>query len=149
MARISKEERRKQALIDAEWYLTVLEALKSYVGDMAPVLERIARQAGDAGDLRGLRMITRDLVAVARDLPSSELDALNSVLLLQFGRDLRTADDKERRAVSNILKRGRLRNDEEFRFLKEQLDDQGKADKLEQTDIERIDQILAAHEREK
>lgn len=149
MARTSKEERRKQALIDAEWYLTVLEALKSYLGDMAPVLERIARQAGDAGDLRGLRTITRDLVAVARDLPPSELDALNSVLLVQFGRDLRTADDKERRAVNNILRRGTLRSDEEFRFLKEQLDDQGKADKLEQTDIERIDQILAAYEREK
>ena len=36
-------------------------------------------------------------------------------------------------------KRGTLRNDDEFRFLKEQLDDQNKADTLEQADIERID----------
>ncbi len=94
-----------------------------------------------------MRMYINDLKEIARDNTefSGELHALNRVLMEKFGEDLVSGISKK---MDNNLKRGKIRNDEEFVRVNEWIDhllyDNANPEAPQQ--IEQFNQLLRAYE---
>lgn len=82
------------------------------------ILNEQINKAFESQELRGMRMAFRDTNEVAGDLPSSELEKLNLLLREKFGTDLTVYDKKRLIKIKGIIKRGYVKNDEEFYLLR-------------------------------
>jgi hypothetical protein len=85
--------------------------------DMLEVQLSGTRNARARGDLRGLRMVHRDLTEAARDLPAKDREELDGILRQRFGRGLESAEEEIALTARKIIERGVIDNAEEFRIL--------------------------------
>lgn len=102
----------------------------------------IIQRARERGDLRGLRMVYRDLNEKFGGLDPQMRDELDRLLRAQFGHGLEKGERALERQARRILKLGRIRRAEDYRVLETRLhvilDD---ASKLEEVD--QINELLA------
>lgn len=108
----------------------------------------IVARAFERQDLRGLRMVYGDVNEGAMGESPETVRQLNNILREKFGQDL--CDVKKRMAarIASILKRGKIRNDDEFVRMSEWIDhllwDDPEADNS--GEIERIEMLMNEYE---
>jgi hypothetical protein len=122
----------------------VLEFLnrRGELGDLARQIDEVIQQAHATHDLRGLRILQRDLDDWSRDLPSDdqvELETLLRVRLLVDPEQERAADIAKLRQIEE---RGQIRNEREYRLV------QARAEELRAStagaeEVQRLDVLLA------
>jgi hypothetical protein len=84
--------------------------------------KRALAGAFDIQNLRGLRMAARDLGDMLRFLPPGERHELVRAVERRTGRSLLMLEAKDAKAAAAIVKRGRVRNDNEYYLLRSHLD---------------------------
>lgn len=99
----------------------------------------------DNNSLIQMRMAVNDIKWIAEDMSLSNLKALDCLLMEKFGEDISSSKLKK---MDNILKRGKIRNEEEFVLVNEWIDyllyDKDNPDAPHQ--IEQFNQLLRAYE---
>lgn len=129
-----------------DWCTAIVRFMAS-VSAPAPLfreMEAIER-AFERRDLRGLRMVARDLAEWASDLSPEHQEQLDGQLLAQLGRGLRGARQDAQNEVSRILRRGQIDTADECRLLMSRADEIY-ADDSKRAELERINALLAAYE---
>lgn len=138
---------REEELTDLRnWCLIVIR----FIGGMSPQHSDIwsmAEKGIEAGfekkHLSGLRVAASDLAESTRDLSASDRSRLDKILREECGYGLREQGQAEKARLRRILKRGTIRDADEYRLLTKYAD-QWYADETKQLEFERINELLHA-----
>ena len=112
-------------------------------GEMEEAIER----AFERRDLRGLRMVARDLAEWASDLSPEQQEQLDEQLRAQLGRGLRDVRQDTQKEIARILRRGQIDTADECRLLIARADEIY-ADKSKAGELEQINRLLVAFEQD-
>lgn len=142
MKRKLNEKQEEEFLFIRRWCLTIIDFLYSNEINDSHLIE-LRKQAFDEETktrflektspgiyLKGLRQAYNDVNDMALHAPNHILRELNNMLYLQFGRDLSIYSKNISSQLEEILKRGKIINDDEFRLVEQvvsdisQIDDQ-------------------------
>lgn len=101
-----------------EWNETIVRffVLKSKDNSLE-IFHQIINETFNKSDLKGMRMIYKDLNEGANDLPLIEFNELNQQLSQKFGTDLTECNNKNLTIIKQIVKKGNINNDEEYRLI--------------------------------
>lgn len=113
-----------------EWAIFVAEFLEAH-GPTHPFLgmqARLFEQAMEAGNLKGLKMLPKDLTATARDYPKHVQEQLEAALIGRFGVGLSDRMKKERVAVGVLIARGTVETEAERQLLQARIQEIGDLD---------------------
>lgn len=101
-----------------EWNETIVKffVLKSKDTSLE-IFHQIINETFNKADLKGMRMIYKDLNEGANDLPLIEFNELNQQLSQKFGTDLTECNNKNLTKIKQIVKKGNINNDEEYRLI--------------------------------
>lgn len=113
-------------------------------GDLFAQTEEAIHAAFERGDLRGLKMVSKDVDEWAKALSSSQRAKLDDVLRSRFGAECRNAKE-EARELARILQRGTITDREEYSLLSRRADEIC-ADGSKSGELEKINELLAAFE---
>lgn len=133
-----------------EWAITILH----YVLEISPEENQFFYMELDAinecaikGKLSQLRMAVGDLNEMASGLSPMNLKELNRRLREKFGNDLCTIDKRMEKRMESVLKRGKIRNDDEYIRVSEWIDhllwDPDKEN--QQSDIDTFERLLGEY----
>ena len=111
-------------------------------------LHQIISITFDKKDLRGMRMIYNDNNEMARGLSQDKQSELNQILKEKFGFSLERAHDLNLAKINQILQRGYLKNDDEFRLLLSHTDEIY-ADSSKKKEVETLENLMADYESSK
>jgi len=120
-----------------DWCLTILDFLISKSGE-SPIFSQTKEVVTDTfkgKNLRGLRYCKKDINEWAKGLSPSNVSELNSLLDEKFSVNLEKEDDKSAKIIKQILQRGVINNEDEYRLLLTKVDafcaDDSKKDEVE------------------
>jgi hypothetical protein len=128
-----------------DWSLEIIRFMLAS-DPTAPVLTQAQDAisgAFDRGDLRGLRIVTRDVSEWARGLALSDRSRLDELLRSRFGKPLSSSSRRDLRKVNAILARGRIRDSDEYRLMEARADEIH-TDVSQVKKLARINRLLAA-----
>jgi hypothetical protein len=111
--------------------------------EMFSQIEAAIDTAYKRGDLRGLRLVLKDVLEWVNGLPTSDREQLDEVLRRQFGSGLTEAGQETHRQLLDILSRGTIQSVEEYRLLSSRADEireNGSNDK----ELQKINLLLMA-----
>jgi hypothetical protein len=138
------EEKRKDIEKLAAWCELVIRFLHEKYRSTPDELES-ALSGTCAGrqevNLRGLRMVCRDLNEDIRDLPESLRSELDEVLVARFGHGIERGKQTLERQARKILRAGKIRKADEYRILESWLETM-LSDPSKSAEIERINALL-------
>ena len=139
---ISKTERDKEIDELADWCELVTHFI---FGDCDPEMLDLAqsgtRKARERRDLRGLRMVYRDLNESIRDLSGQPKADLDAILIARFGHGIERGKQMLERQARKILQSGKIRKADEYRILESWLETL-LSDPSKTAEIERINALL-------
>lgn len=139
---------RPEELLQLRDWCTAIVRFMASVSDSALLfgeMEEAIERAFERRDLRGLRMVARDLAEWAGDLSPERQEQLDEQLLAQLGRGLRNARQDAQNEISRILRRGQIDTADECRLLMSRADEIY-ADDSKRAELERINALLVAYE---
>ena len=108
--------------------------------------EDVVNSTFERRDLNGLRMMCRDMRQWTKGLSAVDRIKLEGALQSTCGVGLVETSNSEQDALSQILKRGRVDGEEEYRILSDRADDIHE-DSSKRSELKRINSLLAAYER--
>ncbi|MCL4684864.1 hypothetical protein KJ059_08940 [Myxococcota bacterium] len=130
-----------------DWCIAILQFMAQV--DPSSGVFAHAEQATEAafqrGDLRGLKMVARDVREWATALSPADQQRLDEVLREQFGRGLTEEAEGLRAEVGRILRRGQIDTQDEYRLLLSRADEIY-ADPSKQDELKSINELLAGYE---
>jgi hypothetical protein len=149
MATRRNDARLAEAGALRDWCQAILSFLRELglASDIADEFGQVVENALAERNVRGLRMVAKDLQEWVRGLPMNQQAQLEERLNLQFGRGIRSETDKDQREVAHILERGVIADEDEYRLLVARAE-AVHADKARATELERINELLARTARE-
>lgn len=112
-----------------EWCVEILTFMKSMDDDV--VVDgmdflneslNIIICAYEHNNFSGLKMAMHDLNEMSQYIPHQQLMDLNFILRDKFGKDLNSENKRLQRKAQTIIKRGKIRNDDEFYQMKPFID---------------------------
>lgn len=108
-----------------DWCLEIMDFLEEiYPTDETPgVFRQIINDASDKGDIRGLRILYNDVNEMAHGISKSNLVVLNRKLNIKFGMGLDTVKKDNMVRIREILQKGYLESDDEYRFVSSMIDE--------------------------
>ncbi|MBD5358067.1 MAG: hypothetical protein HDR88_13850 [Bacteroides sp.] len=127
MVKKLSEAQLKELTFKRDWCLAVIEG----IGKVCPASEcnfivtefpPIINKTFDKMDMRGMRVLYDDINDIEDALTPSQLIELNRILRERFGQDLTTANNRLGNKADSIIKRGKIRNDEEYYQMKPYVD---------------------------
>jgi hypothetical protein len=120
--RLTPEEETRVEAIRARVQATVgfIETVQDFPA--AGTIREVAENAGRRGDLRSLRLLEREVDAMAIALSPDEREKLDALLLDRLGVDKDAERRKNRQNVAAILARGTIGSERERRRLEEYAD---------------------------
>jgi hypothetical protein len=114
------------------------------LGDLARQFSEVIQQSFEANDLRGLRILWKDLSDWSKDLSSDQQLELETLLRVQLHVD----SDDERTAdvamVREIQERGRIRNEREYRLVQARVEEL-RTSQNSVTDVAHLQALLAEY----
>lgn len=127
-------------------------AIVKFMGEASPSellgqTESAINYAFERRDLRGLRVVSKDIAQWVQGMTSKDQERLDDVLRTQFGRGLLENTCEVRKEIARVLTRGSIANEAEYRLLADRVDDIY-ADKSSRRELEKINAVLAAYERD-
>ena len=106
----------------------------------------IVEQTYSKADLRGMRLIARDLNALDRDeWTSAQREELNRLLKDRFGKNLADVRSRDLTRIDRIRKRG-IRTENEFRLVHERAEEIWDDD-TKRNELEALNRLLADYQR--
>jgi hypothetical protein len=111
-------------------------------------IRQVVQTSYERHDLRGLRMVVRDLEESISALPARKQKELDAVLHQQGQLTRTESKENVRRRVEGIVQNGKIRNAREFALLLNWAD-AIHADDSKREDLEQIDLLLAAFHSDK
>lgn len=122
--RITQKKITEMAFIK-DWCLEIMDFLEEiYPTDETPeAFRQIIKDASDKGDIRGLRILYNDVNEMAHGISKSNLVVLNRKLNIKFGMDLDTVKKDNMVRIREILQKGYLESDDEYRFVSSMIDE--------------------------
>ncbi len=108
-----------------DWCLEIMNFFSEvYPMDETPgVFRQIINDASDKGDIRGLRILYNDVNEMAHGVSKSNLVVLNRKLNIKFGMDLDTVKKDNMVRIREMLQKGYLESDDEYRFVSSMIDE--------------------------
>lgn len=94
-------------------------------------------------DLRGMRILARDTNAWAKALPEKDIIELEKKLALEFGETL-SGDKIAHKTIEELLARGTIQTEEEYRVVHEYLQDISEGDPFFER-ISELDSLLGTY----
>lgn len=139
---ISKTGRDKEIEDLADWCELVTHFVFG-TGDpeILDLAQSGTRKARECRDLRGLRMVYRDLNESIRDLRGQPKADLDAILIARFGRGIEHGKQALERQARKILRAGKIRKADEYRILESWLETM-LGDPFKTAEIERINALL-------
>ena len=118
MKRKNNQKKIEELTFLKEWNETIIKffILKSKDNSLE-VFHQIINETFNKSDLRGMRMIYKDLNEGTNDLPLIEFNESNQLLSQKFGTDLTECNIKNLTKIKQIVKKGNINNDEEYRLI--------------------------------
>lgn len=111
-------------------------------------LHQIISITFDKKNLRGMRMMYNDNNEMVRSLSQDKQSELNQILKEKFGFSLERVHDLNLAQINQILQRGYLKNDDEFRLLLSHTDEIY-ADSSKKKEVETLENLMADYESSK
>lgn len=144
-----KPDRHLEATRLHDWCLTIVE-LTAQQNDPAlrTMTESIIKDLFANNNVRGLRMMAKELSEMAGALEPTQWTRLDDALRSRFGRGLSDVADERRRNVSRILKRGAIRTDDEYRLVQGYVDEIY-ADDSKREEWTRLGELLNGFDRQR
>ena len=103
-----------------EWCLTVFD----YLLEQEPEFKLVADDSKALiasydryHNIKKMRALYKEHHLILRDLPPNQIEELNQILTEKFGHNLADVAKMETKAIEKIIKRGRIRNDTEYRLV--------------------------------
>ena len=118
---LSKEKQEESVLLKEQLEIIILFHIEKeydgfdYAYDMLQHTFKI-------GALTAIRESFNDMVEISMELPPNQLTELNRRLKEKFGKNLFDMNDKLEKKINSIIKRKKVRNNEEFRMIAAFLD---------------------------
>jgi hypothetical protein len=133
-----------------DWCLVVLD----FLARRTPGEHRSIYQSGEKdlvetferGGLRGLKMAYRETLVMAKQLPPADQVKLDELLRRKFGSGLDEVFAESDRKADEIIKRGKIKDEDEFYFLREYFESIWEDDKQRER-AALIDEMLAEFEK--
>lgn len=131
-----------------EWCHTIISFLTK-IGGESPIFTQYKDVINDSyqkQNLKGLRYCLKDVNEWSKGLAKKDMDELNTILESKFGSNLDDANNKALKKINNIVKRGKINSEDEFRLLTTRVDEIYANDK-NKTELESINKLLADYEK--
>lgn len=118
-----KLSRDQELLYLRDRCLSIIRFVRKATGEeLMDQLEQIVIETYSKGNMRGMRMVSRDVNAMAKSLQHVDVLELEKMLAQQFGEDLQ-GDRTTLRTVRKVLERGIIESVESYRTVHEYLQD--------------------------
>lgn len=140
----TKQEKNDELTLLGEWCHAIVE----YLGEIAPQspiqsqLKAGIERALEAGNLRAMRMASRDLAEWARELNNQQRAGLDRRLRERFGRGLDDEEVDELQEIRHIVRRGSIANPDEYRLVESRVAN-ACGDKSREDEIGELNKLLA------
>ncbi|PJJ80287.1 hypothetical protein [Mucilaginibacter auburnensis] len=147
MARKLNEIQQKELSFIKDWCLTIIHfLLEKYGLDVVlKMFEEVVVKSYNEQNLRGSRYLIKDINEFAKELPENDLNELNLLLNKTFGKDLLKDDDKIAKKIIQILKKGKITTEAQFRLVLGRVEQiYQNPDSLEE--VERLNKLLSEFE---
>lgn len=130
------------------WCLFIAQYLieKSPNALMIDLINNIKCLNNSKKSLKQLKNIRKDFIEWARGLSEDDIKELNNLLSKNSYENLDDARYKSYSEVNHILKRGRIKNEDEFRFLVARVDEIY-ANENKKAELESINKLLTNYEK--
>jgi hypothetical protein len=125
MAKKITEKQLKELEQIKEWCLTILNFMTSKNSNM-PIINQtkdVVVETYNNQNIKGLRYCNKDINEWAKSLSQSDLDELNNLLRNKFGEDLVKDSSKILTKIKQIVKNGKIANEDEYRLLLSRVDE--------------------------
>lgn len=124
----------------AEWCLGVRQYFSKLGSNpIVPEIEDAIAKALKSRNLRQLKSIKRDLAEWGRGLNPEQRRAMEESIRARLGDRWRDEGAQDQDTIRQILERGAIRNEDEYRLLSERMaeivDDDAKQSEIEQIDL--------------
>jgi hypothetical protein len=127
------EKQEAESIFITKWCLTIIDFIYSN-NSVNPHLIKLRKQAFSDETktkyleqtspgiyLKGIRQAYSDVNEMAKDAPKQILEELNKILRNKFGKDLSTYSQDISSRIEEILKRGKIIDDDEFKIVEEKV----------------------------
>lgn len=134
------------------WCLSILDFQEKVLGEDVRIWREIVRKACDVNwkfkyKLQARKELLHDINEYVLMLEQPLLHLLNLKLRQEFGFDLNDFSNRNNRRIQNILKRGVIRNEEEYRLVSDMVEEIYADDSQEQL-VNQLNELLSAfHDR--
>ncbi|MFC2187425.1 hypothetical protein ACFCT7_08915 [Fulvivirgaceae bacterium LMO-SS25] len=145
MAKKIKEDQLNELYYLKEWCSSVVKFIleQSPVGgDMLMQYDIVINSSYQKQDIRGLRMVAKDVMEWAKGLSESDKSKLDEVLESKFGSGLN--GEIEKKNVAQILKRGKITTEDEYRLLLNRIEEIH-TDPSKNEEVERVNLLLGEY----
>ena len=131
------------------WCLSILDFQEKVLGEDVRIWREIVRKACDVNwkfkyKLQARKELLHDINEYVLMLEQPLLHLLNLKLRHEFGFDLNDFSNRNNRRIQNILKRGVIRNEEEYRLVSDKVEEIYADDSQEQL-VNQLNELLAAY----
>ena len=147
----TKFELPKNPVLLERWCLTILESLERFWGEDLPMWREIVLKTCDVNwkhkyRLQARKGLLHDINEYAMESMNQQaLLMLNSKLRQEFKFDLNDLSNRNNIRIQNILKRGVIRNEEEFRLVSDKVEEIY-ADDSQKGLVSKLNDLLGAFE---
>ena len=130
------------------WCLSILDFQEKVLGEDVGIWREIVRKACDVNwkfkyKLQARKELLHDINEYVLMLEQPLLHLLNLKLRHEFGFDLNDFSNRNNRRIQNILKRGVIRNEEEYRLVSDMVEEIYADDSQEQL-VNQLNELLSA-----
>ena len=130
------------------WCLSILDFQEKVLGEDVRIWREIVRKACDVNwkfkyKLQARKELLHDINEYVLMLEQPLLHLLNLKLRHEFGFDLNDFSNRNNRRIQNILKRGVIRNEEEYRLVSDMVEEIYADDSQEQL-VNQLNELLSA-----
>lgn len=120
--------------------------LNKNVGDsMMQQFKSVIQETYVKGNLKGLKTLSRDMNAWAKGLPQKDIKELELLLAEKFGENL-SGDKITHTVIKQVLKKGKIENQENYRVVYEYLQDISATDPFYENMVE-LETLLETYQK--
>lgn len=119
------EKQQKELDYIKEWCLMILNFMISKNSNIHIITQTkdIILETYNSQNIKGLRYCNKDIIEWAKGLPKSDLVELNKLLQDKFGEDLGKNANRDLSKISQVIKKGKISSDDEYRLLLSRVDE--------------------------
>lgn len=146
--KMMQENRFNEISFLKEWTIEILDFFLKIESQQEWFFKEYIKQvlvAYEKCDFRGIKCAFNDVNDAAFDLDSKQYKELNHILYLKFGISLDNQNKKVIKKIKTILKRGHIKNIDEYRLVSERVE-RIYADDDKKEEVETLNNLLADFE---